>query len=213
MILIFRLYSILLGVSALQPISHRRHFFATTVSGQEKILQSEIAKLTDVSNVCGGKCSISFEGTLQTGLEALLWLRSSLKVMELMTSHERIDGKLSLSTWLKSVKWDEFMNNKQTLKCDTVLGQNVPSELNHNHFTSLTLKNSVVDHFREATCERPSVNTENPDVPLLLYLHRGGGKLYRVWSGDVSMHKRGYRSDVIHKAGLRETTAAALQVY
>lgn len=37
----------------------------------------------------------------------------------------------------------------------------------------------------------------------------GKATLYRVWSGVDSMHKRGYR-DTIHKASLRETTAAAL---
>jgi 23S rRNA G2445 N2-methylase RlmL len=37
----------------------------------------------------------------------------------------------------------------------------------------------------------------------------GKATLYKVWSGDDSMHKRGYR-DLIHKAALRETTAAAM---
>lgn len=190
--------------------SQRRSYFATTVSGLEKVLQSEVAILPEVSNICIGKGSISFEGTDRTGLEAVLWLRSSLKVMEVISEHGRIDSKSSLDSWLASVKWHHLMHNKQTLKCDTILGQDVPFDLTHSHFTSLSLKNSVVDHFRAATGERPSVSIDDPDVPLLLYLHRGKGKLYRIWSGEASMHKRGYRPAVIHNAALKETTAAAL---
>lgn len=188
----------------------RRSFFATTVTGLEKVLQSEIAQLTDVSNISLGKGSISFQGTHNTGLEAVMWLRSSLKVMELLSASDQITEKSSLHAWLTSVKWDSVMHSKQTLHCDTVLGQKIPPDLNHNHFTSLSLKNAVVDHFRASTGERPSVDLTDPDVPLVLYLHRGEGKLYRVWSGVTSMHKRGYRQGAIHKAALRETTAAAL---
>jgi 23S rRNA G2445 N2-methylase RlmL len=83
-------------------------------------------------------------------------------------------------------------------------------DLSHSHFSSLTVKNAIVDQFRESSGVRPSVDLDIPDLPLLLYLHRGSGTLYKIWSGEASMHKRGYRSSVIHKASLRETTAAAL---
>ena len=43
----------------------------------------------------------------------------------------------------------------------------------------------------------------------MLYLHKGKATLYKSWSGDKSMHKRGYR-ELMHKAVLRETTAAAM---
>ena len=46
-------------------------------------------------------------------------------------------------------------------------------------------------------------------MSLVLYLHKAKGTLYKVWSGDQSMHKRGYR-ELMHKAVLRETTAAAM---
>lgn len=49
------------------------------------------------------------------------------------------------------------------------------------------------------------------DVSLLMYLHKASAVVYKVWSGESSLHKRGYR-DTIHKAALRETTAAALVI-
>lgn len=66
-----------------------------------------------------------------------------------------------------------------------------------------------MDQFRSRFNKRPSIDTEDPDLPLLLYLHRGRALLYRAWSGEGSMHKRGYR-ETVHRAALRETTAAAL---
>lgn len=58
----------------------------------------------------------------------------------------------------------------------------------------------------------PQVDVDHPDVPLVLYIDRDCAVLYRVWSGEGSMHKRGYKEGVIHKAALRDTTAAFLFV-
>ena len=35
----------------------------------------------------------------------------------------------------------------------------------------------------------PAVDIENPHMPLLLYLDKSSASLYRVWSGEISMHK------------------------
>ena len=83
--------------------------------------------------------------------------------------------------------------------------------LTHSHFSSLTVKNAVVDALRDRHGWRPSVDTVDADVPLFLHLHKGAASLYRVLSGSASMHKRGYRAgDAIHAAALRETLAASM---
>ena len=64
------------------------------------------------------------------------------------------------------------------------------------------MQNAVIDQFREAGHERPSVDTEDPDLPLVVYLDRGKVLLYRSLSGTQSMHKRGYR-DAMHAASLK----------
>lgn len=70
-------------------------------------------------------------------------------------------------------------------------------------------QNAVVDQFRESGQQRPSVNTEHPDLPLVVYLDRGRALLYRSLSGTRSMHKRGYRN-AMHAASLKENVAAGL---
>ena len=192
--------------------SHKLEFFATTGAGLETTLSREIKTLYGVKNVREGKCSVTFEGDIRSGLEAILWLRTPLKLMEKISTAYDIDSKDALYNWIASYDWRKLLDAKQTLKCDTTMGQQVCSDLDHTHFTSLTVKNAIVDQMRASSSEglRPSVDIDDPDLPLSLYIHRAQGTLYRVWSGEKSMHKRGYRPVKIHKAALRETTAAAL---
>jgi putative N6-adenine-specific DNA methylase len=83
--------------------------------------------------------------------------------------------------------------------------------LTHSHFSALTVKNAVCDALRDEHGWRPSVDTSDADVPLFLHLHKGSASLYRVLSGSVSRHKRGYRAgETVHAAALRETLAASM---
>jgi 23S rRNA G2445 N2-methylase RlmL len=191
-------------------MGQRRSFFATTTGGVEKLLAKELSGLVGITGAKINKGSVEFEGEVQTGLEALLWLRTPLKVMERVATAKNINSKDALHSWISSINWEEKLTAAHTLKCDTVLGSDNSPDLGHSHFTSLTVKNAIVDQFRNKDNTRPSVDVIDPDLPLLLYLHKGVGTLYRVWSGEQSLHKRGYRPDVVHKAALRETTTAAL---
>lgn len=184
-------------------------FFATTVEGMEKVLMLELKhKYIDANNVVQGKCGVYFKGNIQTALSAVMWSRTAIRIMEQVTEGTEINSKNDLYDLVSSVDWTNYLCADDTLKVDTTLGQATP-DLSHSHFNSLTVKNAIVDQFRGLTGKRPSVDTEDPYLPLLLYMHRGKATLYRIWSGDQSMHKRGYRQ-LVHKAALRETTAAAL---
>ena len=186
-----------------------RRFFATTVPGLENVLDNELKSLGALE-VEKGKAGVTFTGDTALGCEALLWLRSALRLMEVVGYGEGVRSKEDLFAFCSSLDWGNLMHSpSNTFKCECVLGQETSEDFNHSHYTSLTLKNAVVDWFRDNGMERPSVSVNDPDLSLLLYLHRGTATVYRVWSGDSSLHKRGYR-DVVHRAALRESTAAAL---
>lgn len=194
-------------------IPQRLNFFATTLSGLEDVLAKEVKTLHAVSNVQIGKAGVMFDGTEATGFDGLLKLRSSLKLMErigMTRPTEVLRNADDLYDFAASFAWESMITPSMTIKCDCVLGQDIPSSLSHTLFSSLTIKNAIVDRFRDLTGTRPSVDTANPELLVLAYLHRQQGMLYRVWSGEDSMHKRGYRTEAIHKAAMRETTAAAL---
>lgn len=67
----------------------------------------------------------------------------------------------------------------------------------------------MVDQFRGLEGQRPSVDTQDPHLPLVVYVDRGRVLLYRSLSGTRSMHKRGYR-EAMHAASLKENVAAGL---
>jgi putative N6-adenine-specific DNA methylase len=137
-----------------------------------------------------------------------------------------------------SVDWPALIDpHSTTFSVSVTLGQAVAQDLTHSHFSALTVKDAIVDRVqqdqqdRQAAaagapgrgCDgtnadaananailRPSVDRYDADVPISVYLHRDTAAVYRVLSGASSMHKRGYRGEAIHKAALRESTAAAL---
>lgn len=83
----------------------------------------------------------------------------------------------------------------------------LPKDISHSHYTSLTIKNALVDQVRVLKDgERPDVDIDDPDVPLVAIFHSQGMaahmSLYRSLSPPGSLHRRGYRSGgAIHKAG------------
>jgi 23S rRNA G2445 N2-methylase RlmL len=155
---------------------------------------------------------VAFSGSHTTAMRAVMWSRLALRVMERLSHADagiRTPGQL-YDFARRSCIWDSLMRTSSTLKVSTLLSRPSPG-LSHSHFCALTVKNAVTDHFVETSGQRPSVSVDEPEVPLFLSIHEESASLYRVWSGVASLHKRGYRSDgPIHKAALRESTAAGL---
>ena len=108
-----------------------------------------------------------------------------------------------------------------TISCKAVLNnaRNLPKDLSHSHFTGLTIKNALCDVVRELRSDRPNVELDDPDVPLVAMVlgHEGVGgsgasiSLYKSLAPPGSLHKRGYRSNsAMHKAAMKESLAAGL---
>ena len=101
--------------------------------------------------------------------------------------------------------------------------RSIPQDLNHSHYTALSIKNAICDLVRDLHPDgiRPSVELDDPDVPLVAILlghddnrnMESGASLalYRSLSPPSSLHKRGYRNQgPIHKAAMKESLAAGL---
>ena len=111
-----------------------------------------------------------------------------------------------------TVPWPRWITPAQTLRVDTTAQRSPLRSLN---FATLRIKDAVCDSLREATGERPSVDTRNPDLALALHLGENQATLYADTSGDA-LFKRGWRDaqggrrDVKGEAPLKETLAASL---
>lgn len=203
-------FSSVLNVYALRV--HR--FYATTVSGLEDVLKDEVIALRGVTDVKKTKLGVRFSGTSTTGFDAVINLRSALKVLEEIAHADAcISSPDDLYVFSRdAVPWEDVVLDAefQTLKVEARLGD-VGPQLAHSHFSAVTVQKGICDRLLEKRGSRPSISKVDEDMSFLVYLHKDSATLYRSWSGANSLHKRGYRQGApVHVAALRETTASGL---
>ncbi len=110
----------------------------------------------------------------------------------------------------REVDWPHWIDADQTLRVDV---QAQRSPLRSLNFAALRIKDAVCDAMRDATGTRPSVDTQRPDLPLVLYVGPEHATLYVDTSGEA-LFKRGWRDErkggMKGEAPLKETLAAAM---
>lgn len=189
-----------------------KHYFAPCSGGLATVLGQELLSTQiGAAEVEVQKRGCAFLGTEEAAYRALLWSRTANGVWQLMVRQRGICNRKDLYDMVRRVAWLEAMSVEDSVAVSCVLGGGeVATDIAHTHFSSLTVKNALVDSFRERSGgRRPSVDAKDPVLPLVLFLQRDEAWLYRSLSGPGSLHKRGYRQQM-HKSSLRETTAAAV---
>ena len=190
-----------------------RRYFATCIPGLAPILADELVNLGAHNVLPSGSSGVYFtnnpsdsDDDIDIGMKALLWARTAHRIMEQIVSTEDFDDwtitdRDSLENFIhQTVPVQSLLGDGRggllTLSVSTTLngGQSIPKELCHSHYTSLTVKNAVVDVVRDMREDglRPDVDLVDPDVPLLLVLRGSSGKERR---GD-SRRNRGRKSDI-----------------
>jgi putative N6-adenine-specific DNA methylase len=114
-------------------------------------------------------------------------------------------GEQELYEMARAVDWTAWVTPRHTLRVDTTVHR---SPLRSVNFAALRVKDAVCDMLRDATGQRPSVDTRHPDLQLVLHLAEEHAVLYIDTSGE-SLFKRGWREDK-GDAPLKETLAAAM---
>ena len=105
------------------------------------------------------------------------------------------------------VGWEAHFDASHTLRVDVVASR---SPLHSLNFAMLRVKDAIVDRLREATGERPSIDTREPDVRVSCHLDTGTATLYLDLSGEP-LFKRGWRRrEDKGEAPLKENLAAGL---
>jgi putative N6-adenine-specific DNA methylase len=106
---------------------------------------------------------------------------------------------------VRSIDWSAMIGTDQTFAVFATVSN---SAIRHSQYAALTVKDAVVDQFRERAGSRPNVDTTDPDLWINLYLHANRATLSLDASGG-SMHRRGYRVESV-EAPMQETVAAAM---
>ena len=192
-------------------------FFATCAPGLEAVLASElVGPHIGAVNVRPGRAGVSFSGSQGTGMRAVLWLRTAIRVLLKLASGDLVPrpgvrGADALYDFIrKAAEWKHLLPRGQTFSVNARVWDclDLPSEA----LAATRAKDAICDALRDATGDKPQAPPSGSpgDLPLFLTCHRDKALLYRDLCGS-SLHKRGYRAgDAIHRAALNETVAAGV---
>jgi putative N6-adenine-specific DNA methylase len=176
---------------------------ATTMYGLEDILAEELLKLgaRDLEKL---NRAVAFAGDKGFMYKANFNLRTALRVLRPLKTFT-VKNEAQLYDQIRRIDWSEYLDVAGTLAVDTVLSSDL---FTHSQFLSLKAKDAIVDQFREAYGQRPSVDLDRPDLRINLLIQGDACTVSLDSSGD-SLHKRGYR-DQTNLAPINEVLAAGL---
>lgn len=111
----------------------------------------------------------------------------------------------SLYRGVKEIEWHQFITGRTKIAIDANVKHR---QLRNSLFAAQTMKDAICDQIREKMGRRPSVDLQNPDVQLNLFIHDDSAIISFDTSG-APLHKRGYRQES-GEAPIQETLAAAI---
>jgi putative N6-adenine-specific DNA methylase len=178
--------------------------FLPCAAGVEDWLAEEVARVLPQAQVHQRRGGVALEGdpreVMLLNLESRLAQRVLIEVAEGPYRDEQ-----DLYALAQTVDWQQWLTPRQTLRVDTTAQKSPLKSLN---FAALRIKDAVCDQLRDATGERPSVDTRRPDLPIGLHVGAERAAIYVDSSGEP-LFKRGWREDK-GDAPLKETLAAAM---
>ncbi|MBX2837316.1 MAG: bifunctional 23S rRNA (guanine(2069)-N(7))-methyltransferase RlmK/23S rRNA (guanine(2445)-N(2))-methyltransferase RlmL [Gammaproteobacteria bacterium] len=178
-------------------------FYITCATGLESLLAEELKQLP-LERIRVQGAGVRCEGTLAGAYRACMHSRVANRV--LMPVHQGpVDSPESLYALIQQVDWSEHLQAHDTLAVDGFVANSV---ITHSQYAALTVKDAIVDQFREKSGVRPSVERDRPNVRINIYIFRDTARIAIDLSG-TSLHRRGYRQQQ-GRAPLKENLAAAL---
>jgi putative N6-adenine-specific DNA methylase len=178
--------------------------FLPCAAGVEALLAEEVERILPKAHVFEARGGVALEGdpveVMTLNLESRLAQRVLIEV-----AHGSYRVENDIYELARSVDWTQWITPQHTLRVDTTAHRSPLKSLN---FAALRVKDAVCDLLRDATGERPSVDTRHPDLQIVLHLTEADATIYVDSSGE-SLFKRGWREDK-GDAPLKETLAAAM---
>ena len=176
---------------------------ATTFQGLEQVLATELEQL-GAGGIEIRKRAVDFEGDKVLLYAANMHLFTAVRILLPVASFQA-DSPDELYDRARDIPWENWLEIQTTFAITFAIHSEY---FTHTQYAALRLKDAIVDRFRSNGGERPSVDTNNPDIPLHLHINQDQVTVSLNSSGH-SLHKRGYRQTV-HKAPLSEVLAAGM---
>lgn len=185
-----------------------KSYFCPCPRGLEAALAEELTEIAAGSStlkvhntVPGGvHCSGSMSDAWRINLHTRIASRVLLRMAHGPYLNENDIYDLTLAQ-----PWEDWFDVQRRIRVDVTA---IKSPLKSLEFTTLKIKDAVVDRFRDVCGERPSVDTRNPDIRIQGFVDQRNYTLYLDTSGEP-LFKRGWRQET-GDAPLRENLAAGL---
>jgi 23S rRNA (guanine2445-N2)-methyltransferase / 23S rRNA (guanine2069-N7)-methyltransferase len=178
--------------------------FATTPKALEDILADEL-KTLGIAPCKSTLAGIAFQGTLETAYRLCLWSRVANRIL-LVLSRFEVRSQDDLYKEVQKINWFEHIQPDASIAVS--FSAKNSKAINNTHFGALKVKDAIVDQLRATFNKRPTINTEQPDLRINVYLNGENAQLSLDLSGE-SLHRRGYR-DINIAAPIKENLAAAM---
>ena len=178
--------------------------FLPCAAGVETLLAEVVQRLLPEARLYPGRGGVALDGEPDDVMALNLECRLAQRVLAEVAEGPYRDEH-DLYHLARGVDWSQWITPRHTLRVDTTAQHSPLRSLN---FAALRVKDAVCDMLREATGERPNVDTRHPDLQLMLHVGPERASLYVDTSGE-SLFKRGWREDK-GDAPLKETLAAAM---
>lgn len=176
---------------------------ATTLSGFEDILAKELSGF-GARNVKIARRAVTFEGDLGFMYKANFRSRFALRILKPIKTFVAINEDAYYAR-IRAFAWEKLIRPDQTFAIRVALNSRT---FTHSHFMALKAKDAIADRIRDKVGSRPNVDTDQPDIPIHIFIERELVTISLDSSGD-SLHKRGYRQ-ITGQAPLNEVLAAGI---
>ncbi|MBA3581381.1 MAG: bifunctional 23S rRNA (guanine(2069)-N(7))-methyltransferase RlmK/23S rRNA (guanine(2445)-N(2))-methyltransferase RlmL [Gammaproteobacteria bacterium] len=179
--------------------------FITCPKSIEGLLADECAQLgitVSKTAVAGVAADMTLEEIYRVGL----WTRLANGI-RIILAQAKLDSPEALYEIAANIPWEEHLQTSTTFVVNFD-GSN--EHIRHTQFGAQRIKDAVVDRMRNQLGDRPSVDTQNPDIRIHARLHHEHLTLSLQLNGH-SLHQRGYRLEA-GIAPLKENLAAALLI-
>ncbi|MDR2637734.1 MAG: THUMP domain-containing protein [Zoogloeaceae bacterium] len=182
------------------------HFFATCPRGLEELLAQELAA-TGAQNLRPVPGGLLFRGDWAVCYRANLSSRLATRILWRLSSasYRPEKGEEDIYRQAREIPWERHFDLSASFRVHTTASR---SPLKSIDFVTLRVKDAVCDRFRDASGQRPDVDTADPDVRIQVYLSRQESVLYLDTSG-APLWQRGLRHANV-EAPLKENLAAGI---
>lgn len=176
---------------------------AKTLAGLEGVLEKELIDL-GAQDVKQQRRAVSFTGDTKMLYKVNLWSRTALSILQPLFEFS-FETQQEYYEVLREYKWDDIFSVDKTIAINALAFDSV---FTNTHFLAQRTKDAIVDFFTEKTGKRPSVDIDDPQIKINIFITKNTCSVSLDSSG-APLFKRGYRRKNV-TAPLNEVLGAGL---